>query len=105
MRSTNIIQKISRIGNFWISIDMATLKRTDGGIEYLFGLLKEKLLLCSSELIREISTLDCIEDVTELLGRAIREDTSVSVREGNIIKPTYNSELNELQSIKLNSKQ
>jgi len=67
--------------------------------------LKEKLLLCSSELIREISTLDCIEDVTELLGRAIREDTSVSVREGNIIKPTYNSELNELQSIKLNSKQ
>ena len=80
--------------------DLLSLKNS---LEQL-PLLKEKLQQCTSELIREIATLDCIENVTALLQSAVREDAPVTIREGNIIKPTFHEELALLQSIKHNSK-
>ena len=62
-------------------------------------LLKEQLA-SSKGLLAEIrDTLDPLADLRELLETAIRDDAPVTLREGNLIKPGYNAELDELVAI------
>ena len=49
-----------------------------------------------AELGREI---DALEEIHQLLAAAIRDDAPVGLREGNLIRPGYNAELDELLAI------
>lgn len=58
--------------------------------------------LCSASrglLEKESSLLDTLEDIKLLLEETIREDAPISIREGDLIKPGYNRELDELHSL------
>jgi DNA mismatch repair protein MutS len=67
--------------------------------------IKEKLAEFNSELLNEIANISGLEDVAQLIENSVREDAPLLIREGRIIKPSYNSELAELTEIKQNSKQ
>jgi len=56
-------------------------------------------------LLQYISAMPELKEIVDLLEKGLREDAPVSVREGNIIRQEYNSELDELQNIMKNSKQ
>ena len=71
-------------------------------------LIKDKLISFNlernAELLHNLSQMDPLTDVANLIEEAIKEDAPISLREGNIINPTYNVELEQLQNIKKNSK-
>ncbi len=69
-----------------------------------FPSLKQHLAQFQSQLLQDINTLAGMEDLTAELRAAIREDSPVTVREGNIIHRGYNSELDQLHDIKNNSR-
>lgn len=50
------------------------------------------------------SRLDPLEDISSLVARAILEEPSVAIREGGIIHPGYNAELDELRAIQHDGK-
>ena len=52
----------------------------------------------------DLDPLDTYEELYDLLDKAIDEDAPVTIKEGNIIKTGYNSEVDELRSIKKNGK-
>ncbi len=56
-------------------------------------------------LLDHISAMPELREIVDLLNKGLREDAPVSVREGNIIRQNYNSELDVLQNIMKNSKQ
>jgi DNA mismatch repair protein MutS len=59
--------------------------------------VKEKLTGSPSEQLNEIAgKLDPLEDVAELIERAIREDPPVSLKEGGLIREGYHQELDRL---------
>ncbi len=58
----------------------------------------------SSELLTDLTNLPDLTKVTELLQKSIHEEASISIRDGNIIKPTYNNELLQLTELKTNAK-
>ncbi|HLC81299.1 MAG TPA: DNA mismatch repair protein MutS [Candidatus Nanoarchaeia archaeon] len=67
-------------------------------------LIKQKLESFSSSLLSQIRTINTLEDFASLIELAIREDAPLTVREGGIIKPSFNEELMELSQITKNSK-
>ncbi len=69
--------------------------------------LRALLQNCKSKKIREICEgLDPLDDVTELIERAINADNPpFSIREGGIIKDGYNEDVDRLRSIQKNGKQ
>ncbi len=60
--------------------------------------LKEKLAGATS-LLADLGTVDELAELRLLLETGIREDAPGSLREGNLIKPGYNAELDELVSL------
>ena len=60
----------------------------------LKGLLKDAQSTMLSGVYQDLDTLD---DVLELIDRAIVEDPPFTIREGGIIKPGYSAELDELK--------
>ncbi|MFW2490522.1 DNA mismatch repair protein MutS [Clostridium chromiireducens] len=68
--------------------------------------IKELLNNTSSDLLREYyENLDELSDIRNLLELSIKEDPSLSIKEGNIIKDGYNSEVDELRQSKLHGKE
>jgi len=62
--------------------------------------IKEMLKNSKSALLKNIySNIDLLEDVYKLVDDAISEDAPFSVREGGMIKDSFNSELDELRKI------
>ena len=61
--------------------------------------IKEELK--NIEYDKELKTLD---DIVEILEKSINPDAPLTLKEGNLIKDGYNEELDELRSIKNNSK-
>ncbi|MCD4785688.1 MAG: DNA mismatch repair protein MutS [Candidatus Eremiobacteraeota bacterium] len=51
-----------------------------------------------------IDSLDTLDDIHDLVELSISEDPPASLKEGNIIKAGYNSELDELRGIRSNAK-
>ena len=66
--------------------------------------IKEKLALLDSELLQHLAKLGDVKEIEKLIEDSICEDAPITIREGNIIKAEFNSELAELQDIKKNSK-
>jgi len=66
--------------------------------------LKNKLSDFSSDLLGKISGMDNLEEVVTLVKKAIKEDPANTIREGGVINPNFNEELQELHEITFNSK-
>lgn len=91
------------------------LERLSGRVSYgnlnardLLQLKKSlKVLPSIKKILKEINfyqTIDTFEPLYELLESSINEDAPFTVKEGSIIKDGYNSELDELRSIRSGSK-
>ena len=59
----------------------------------------------NSDLIVDIyDNLDSLEDITSLIDGAIVEEPPITIKEGGIIKPGYNSEIDKLRNAKTEGK-
>lgn len=68
--------------------------------------LKELLKYAKSDLLNEYyENLDELSDVRTLLEDSIKEDPSLTIKEGNIIKDKYNELVDELRDVKLHGKE
>jgi DNA mismatch repair protein MutS len=67
--------------------------------------LRQLSLVTRGLLHERAENLDELTDILELLENTIQEEPPVSLREGRLIKPGYNSELDELVSIMTHGKQ
>ncbi|MGE4357869.1 MAG: DNA mismatch repair protein MutS [Candidatus Omnitrophota bacterium] len=62
--------------------------------------IKEEIKEVKAPILKEIvENLDCVEEVIELIEKAIREEPPHSLREGGIIKDGFNKELDQLREI------
>lgn len=66
--------------------------------------IKQKLRGFECKLLQEINSVEPLHELAALLESSLREDAPTTVREGGIIKSGHNSELNQLQDLKHNSK-
>ena len=86
--------------------DLIALKKSLDAVPPIRDCLKEKI---ESELLKEIAeglaSFSKLENLAEMIEKAIVEEPPVSVREGGMIKPGYGAELDELRDIASNSKQ
>src|SRR5471030_2565587 len=68
--------------------------------------IKELLKYANSELLKEYyENLDELDDIRKLLNASIKEEPSLSIKDGNIIKDGYNAEVDELRQSKLHGKE
>ncbi len=68
--------------------------------------IKDMISSCSGAGIREIqSSFDTLADIHELLDAAIDENPPFSLRDGGMIKPGYNKDVDYLRSVKENGKE
>ncbi|OOM80718.1 DNA mismatch repair protein MutS [Clostridium sp. BL-8] len=82
--------------------DMLSLKASLEKIPTIKGLLRN----ADSELLKEYyEDLDELIDIKDLLDLSIKEEPSLSIKEGNIIKDGYNPEVDELRQSKLHGKE
>ncbi len=82
--------------------DMISLKSS---LEKIPNIKKELKNVNSSLLVECERDLDELRDVYELLDKAIIDEPSLSIKEGNIIKEGYNEEIDELRQAKLHGKE
>ncbi|HHV59987.1 MAG TPA: DNA mismatch repair protein MutS [Clostridiaceae bacterium] len=81
--------------------DLVAIKNSIGQIPYI----KDCLSNCSSSLITRLnSIIDPMEDIYQLIDKSIMDDPPVAVREGGIIKPGYNEEVDFLREAMTNGK-
>ena len=80
-----------------VSLNMSLMKLPE---------IKEKLSVCKADLLSDwYNNLDVLDDIRTLLSKALLDDPSTSVKEGNIIREGYSSKVDELREAKLNGKQ
>ena len=66
-------------------------------------LLKERIANCSGTTIKKyIAMMEDLSDIYELINESIMEEPSITIKDGNIIKSSYNEELSELRNISKN---
>jgi DNA mismatch repair protein MutS len=62
--------------------------------------IKTRLADSTSELLSDISSsMDCLQDIAEIIDKAICDNPPVSLKEGGLIREGFNHELDELISI------
>ena len=82
--------------------DLLSLKASLSRIPQVKSLLKD----AESDLLTEYyENLDELDDVRTLLENSIKEDPSLTIKEGNIIKTGYNAEVDELRQSKIYGKE
>lgn len=82
--------------------DLLSLKASLSRIPQVKSLLKD----AKSELLTDYyDNLDELTDVKTLLENSIKEDPSLTIKEGNIIKTGYNDEVDELRQSKIHGKE
>lgn len=68
--------------------------------------IKTSLSKCKSKLLRDIyEDFDVLNDIYELIDKSIKEDPSMQLKEGEIIKQGYNNEVDKLRDAMHNGKQ
>jgi len=86
--------------------DLIALKKSLEALSPVRDSLMENV---KSELLKEVAigleSFSDLENLAEMINRAIVDEPPMSVREGGMIKPGYNEELDELKNIASNSKQ
>ena len=66
-------------------------------------LLRERINQCVGSTIKKyIDDMEDLRDIYELINEAIIEEPSITIKDGNIIKSSYNKELEELRNISKN---
>ncbi|MBT3297739.1 DNA mismatch repair protein MutS [archaeon] len=80
--------------------DLLSLKNTLQKIP----LIKKIISSFNSNLLKEVSLIGSMQEQFLLLERSIKDDAPTTIREGGIIKSSFNQELKELVEIKTNSK-
>lgn len=81
--------------------DLNSLKQTIAALPAI----KTQLSDCKSAyLVSQYNSMDCLEDIYNLIDGAIREDAPFTVREGDLIREGFNEELDYLADIKNNGK-
>ena len=81
--------------------EMLTLKNSLGNLPRVRELLGK---VEYGELSRLYKKLDTMDDIYDLLERSILPDAPLTMKDGGIIKSTYNDEIGEYRDIKLNGK-
>jgi len=81
--------------------DLLAMKSSISRLPRIKDMLKESMSVFLSELASEMDTLD---DIGRLIEEAIHDDPPVSIRDGNIIKEGYDTELDRLISLSRNGK-
>jgi len=67
--------------------------------------LKDMLCQVDDELIKKlVSNIDLLEDVVDLIDKAIIDEPPITTKEGNLIKEGYNEEVDRLRYVGLNGK-
>lgn len=86
--------------------DLVALKKS---LEALSPVRDSLLETVESELLKEVviglESFSELENLAEMINKAIVDESPISVREGGMIKPGYNEELDELKDIASNSRQ
>lgn len=80
--------------------DLLALKNSFQALPLLKNILKETDSFLLTQCQLKMQTFD---NLAELLEKAILDEPSLTLKEGNIIKPGYNAELDEYRSMKTNS--
>ncbi len=81
--------------------DLIALKQSVSGLPDL----KAEISQLNSKLISNIyEKFDMLEDIYELIDDSIVKEPPISVKEGGLIKPGYNTELDEIKKITTNGK-
>jgi DNA mismatch repair protein MutS len=77
--------------------DLIALKQSLGVLPTIYHLLKA----CDASKLHELyNTFDCMQDVFNMIDKAVFEDAPLSLREGNLIKDGYSEEVDRLRQIK-----
>ncbi|HHL2065316.1 TPA: DNA mismatch repair protein MutS [Clostridium perfringens] len=81
--------------------DLIALKTSIGKIPNVKGIIEN----CTSSLLRNYHhNLDDLRDIYELLEKSIKEDPSLTLKDGDLIKDGFNGEIDELRLAKTNGK-
>ncbi|MDM0652744.1 DNA mismatch repair protein MutS [Clostridium perfringens] len=81
--------------------DLIALKTSIGKIPNVKGIIEN----CTSSLLKNYHhNLDDLRDIYELLEKSIKEDPSLTLKDGDLIKDGFNSEIDELRLAKTNGK-
>lgn len=82
--------------------ELLSLKNSIVNIPYI----KEALSNLSSPLFKNINNgLEDLNHISTLIGNAIQEEPSVTLKDGNLIKTGYDAEIDELRAAKINGKE
>ena len=81
--------------------ELISLKNSFAQIPVLKELISE---INYGEISSIAERIDTLEDLTDLIERSIKDDPSLSVKEGDIIKSGYSKEVDELRDIRTNGK-
>lgn len=66
-------------------------------------LLRDRINSCDGTTIKKyIDSMEDLNDIYKLINEAIKEEPSLTIKDGNIIKSSYNEELRELRNISKN---
>ncbi|MDM0944788.1 DNA mismatch repair protein MutS [Clostridium perfringens] len=81
--------------------DLIVLKTSIGKIPNVKGIIEN----CTSSLLKNYHhNLDDLRDIYDLLEKSIKEDPSLTLKDGDLIKDGFNSEIDELRLAKTNGK-
>lgn len=81
--------------------DLIALKTSIGKIPNVKGIIEN----CTSSLLRNYhNNLDDLRDIYDLLEKSIKEDPSLTLKDGDLIKDGFNGEIDELRLAKTNGK-
>ena len=81
--------------------DLIALKTSIGKIPNVKGIIEN----CTSSLLKNYhQNLDDLRDIYDLLEKSIKEDPSLTLKDGDLIKDGFNNEIDELRLAKTNGK-
>ena len=81
--------------------DLIALKTSIGKIPNVKGIIEN----CTSSLLKNYhDNLDDLRDIYDLLEKSIKEDPSLTLKDGDLIKDGFNGEIDELRLAKTNGK-
>jgi len=85
--------------------DLTGLKNSLFSIKEIFEILSDNSALPVLSYLEDKSLFVKLNEISSIIDNSIMEEPAVSINEGNIIKESYNSELDRLRGLKNNSQE